>query len=58
VASSSSVDHFKIPVQPGTSGEPTPEEDAVQPLQNKVYSQMPRTLQRMTVKDKVIIITG
>jgi hypothetical protein len=45
VASSSSVDHFKIPVQPGASGEPTPEEDAIQPLQNKVYSQMPRMLQ-------------
>ncbi|KAK4241473.1 hypothetical protein C8A03DRAFT_30334 [Achaetomium macrosporum] len=58
VASSSSVDHFKIPVQPGAAGEPTPEEEQVQPLQDKVFRQMPRTLQKMTVKDKVIIITG
>lgn len=59
VASGNS-DHFSIPIKPG-SGAPAPieeEEDAVSPLQEKVYSQMPRTLQRMTVMGKVIIITG
>ncbi|GAB1315736.1 Bacilysin biosynthesis oxidoreductase bacc [Madurella fahalii] len=59
VASSTS-DHFSIPVKNG-SRVPTPiaeEEDAVSPLEEKVYRQMPRTMQRMSVMGKVIIITG
>jgi hypothetical protein len=59
VASASS-DHFSISVKPGSRA-PAPieeEEDAVVPLQEKVYGQMPRTMQRMSVMGKVIIITG
>ena len=60
VASASS-DHFSIPVKPGSRA-PAPidevEEDAVHPLQDKVYRQMPRTMQKMSVMGKVIIITG
>lgn len=59
VASSSS-DHFSIPVQssfkaPEPAAEP---EDQVTPLDDKVFKQMPRTLQKMSVMGKVIIITG
>lgn len=60
VASSNS-DHFKIPVQPAAQPAPVApaeEDDAVTPLQDKVYRQMPRTLQKMSVMGKVIIITG
>ena len=60
VASGNS-DHFSIPVKSAGSAatEPIPEEeDAVVPLQGKVFSQMPRTLQKMSVFGKVIIITG
>lgn len=59
VASSNS-DHFSIPVKNGSRA-PAPiaeEEDAVAPLEEKVYRQMPRTMQRMSVMGKVIIITG
>lgn len=59
VASSSS-DHFSIPVKNGARP-PVPvaeEEEAVTPLEEKVYKQMPRTLQKMSVMGKVIIITG
>lgn len=58
---SGNSDHFSIPVKPGSAsaqehiGE---EEDAVVPLQDKVYRQMPRTMQKMSVHGKVIIITG
>lgn len=62
VASNNS-DHFSIPVKAGASArvqqDPiVEEEDAVVPLQEKVYRQMPRTLQKMSVQGKVIIITG
>jgi len=60
VASGNS-DHFSIPVKSAGSAAPEPipeEEDAVVPLQGKVFSQMPRTLQKMSVFGKVIIITG
>jgi len=59
VASSSS-DHFNIPVQSSFKApEPAPEpEDQVTPLDAKVFKQMPRTLQKMSVMGKVIIITG
>lgn len=60
VASGNS-DHFSIPVKNGAAAAPeaiVEEEDAVVPLQDKVYRQMPRTLQKMSVHGKVIIITG
>ncbi|KAK3941681.1 short-chain dehydrogenase/ reductase [Diplogelasinospora grovesii] len=57
-----SSEHFSIPVQPGSQvpvPEPAVEEDEnVNPLEEKVYNQMPRTLQKMSVMGKVIIITG
>ncbi|KAK0708354.1 hypothetical protein B0H67DRAFT_494557 [Lasiosphaeris hirsuta] len=60
VASSSS-DHFSIPVKGGASRSPEPaaeEDEAVTPLDEKVFQQMPRTMQKMSVMGKVIIITG
>lgn len=59
-AGSSASDRFTIPVKPGSDA-PQPvveEQDVVTPLQEKVYRQMPRTLQNMSVMGKVIIITG
>ncbi|KAM7184143.1 hypothetical protein V8F33_013158 [Rhypophila sp. PSN 637] len=59
VASSNS-EHFSIPVKPSARA-PEPaveEEDKVAPLEDRVYRQMPRTLQKMSVMGKVIIITG
>ena len=62
VASGSAPDHFTISVKEGAAApEPAPEEfvdESVIPLNDKVFKSMPRTLQRMTVHDKVIIITG
>ncbi|KAK3998352.1 hypothetical protein QBC44DRAFT_3243 [Cladorrhinum sp. PSN332] len=56
---SSSSDHFTIPVKNNSRPlEPSPEDEDVVPLQDKVYNQMPRTLQKMSVHGKVIIITG
>ncbi|KAL2161965.1 hypothetical protein VTH06DRAFT_7750 [Thermothelomyces fergusii] len=60
VASSNS-DHFSIPVKSSAApvAEPAAEElEAVTPLQDNVYKQMPRTLQKMSVYGKVIIVTG
>jgi hypothetical protein len=58
-APGSSPEHFTIPAQPSRPVEPVVEEvDEVQPLSDEVYAQMPRTLQKMSVKGKVIIITG
>lgn len=59
VASSNS-DHFSIPVKPTPiAPEPiTDKTDQVTPLDEKVYRQMPRTLQKMSVMGKVIIVTG
>jgi len=56
-AASSSSDHFSIPVK--RTPEPVAEEDEkVSPLEERVYRQMPKTMQRMSVMGKVIIITG
>ncbi|KAK4159087.1 hypothetical protein QBC43DRAFT_133486 [Cladorrhinum sp. PSN259] len=56
---SSSSDHFTIPVKNNSRPlEPNPEDEDIVPLQDKVYNQMPRTLQKMSVHGKVIIITG
>lgn len=53
-------DHFSIPVKPSARNQAAAEEpeDVVTPLQDKVYRQMPRTMQKMSVMGKVIIITG
>lgn len=58
VSSANTGDHFSIPVkarQPIQESEP---DELVKPLEEKVYRQMPRTLQKMSVMGKVIIITG
>jgi NAD(P)-dependent dehydrogenase (short-subunit alcohol dehydrogenase family) len=53
-------DHFNIPVKNSAASPEAiaEEEEAVQPLDDQVYKQMPRTLQKMSVHGKVIIITG
>ena len=62
VASANS-DHFSIPVTPATQPPQeietnAEEEDKVVPLSQSVYRTMPRTMQKMSVMGKVIIITG
>lgn len=59
VASANS-DHFSIPVRQTSfpAREPAPDKDAVTPLSSKLYSQLPATMQKMTVMGKVIVITG
>ncbi|KAL2018256.1 hypothetical protein VTK56DRAFT_1010 [Thermocarpiscus australiensis] len=60
-AGASAAGHFSIPVKPTATPGPAPvveEGDVVKPLEEKVYNQMPRTLQKMSVMGKVIIITG
>lgn len=59
VASANTGDHFSIPVRhPSTTQEPVADVDVVKPLSEKVYSQMPATMQKMSVMGKVIIVTG
>ncbi|KAK3905252.1 hypothetical protein C8A05DRAFT_12923 [Staphylotrichum tortipilum] len=58
---SGNSDHFSIPVKAAAaSAQPVSaeEDEPVVPLQDKVFQQMPRTLQKMSVMGKVIIITG
>lgn len=43
---------------PYDSPTPPPEHDAVNPLQKKVFDQMPYTMQSMSVMGKTIIVTG
>lgn len=58
VASANS-DHFSIPVRHTSQGQgPVADTDVVKPLTEKVFSQMPATMQRMSVMGKVIIVTG
>jgi len=59
-AAPSSPVHYSIPVKPGSADpEPVAELDSqVKPLSKQIYSEMPRTLQKMSVMDKVIIVTG
>jgi NAD(P)-dependent dehydrogenase (short-subunit alcohol dehydrogenase family) len=58
-AASLSSDHFSIPVKASKAPEPAAvEEDQVTPLEEEVYKQMPRTMQKMSVMGKVVIITG
>lgn len=50
--------HFKIPVG-GAKLDPVAEQpQAVTPLSKAMYAKLPATLQKMTVMDKVIIVTG
>ena len=52
---------FSIPVKPTSPSEPIttgPASDGVQPLSDKVFNAMPPTLQKMTIRGKVVIITG
>ncbi|KAH8897078.1 NAD(P)-binding protein [Thozetella sp. PMI_491] len=61
VASGAAADHFTIPVKPGAQAPETVEDEidnSVTPLDSKVYSSLPPTVQKMTVHGKVIIITG
>lgn len=62
VGHANSSDHSSIPVRRNPQGPPPAVEEepmkTVTPLTNEVYSQMPATMQKMSVKDKVIIITG
>ncbi|KAB5566619.1 hypothetical protein GE09DRAFT_1171670 [Coniochaeta sp. 2T2.1] len=56
-------DHTSLPVRRNPQGPPPPVEEeevmkTVEPLSDEVYSKMPVTMQKMSVKDKVIIITG
>lgn len=56
---SGNAGQYSIPVKHGAlTPEPAVEEEEVVPLEDKVYKQMPRTLQKMSVHGKVIIITG
>ncbi len=61
-ATGAAPDHFTIPVKAGpaqTHAEPADEvDDSITPLDEKVYNALPPTLKKMTVHDKVIIITG
>ncbi|KAL2264668.1 hypothetical protein VTJ83DRAFT_7178 [Remersonia thermophila] len=61
-AASSSPDHFSIPVNPAAVPAPEassdPEDAPITPLQDSLYHRLPRTLQKMTVHGKVIIVTG
>ncbi len=58
----SSPDHFSIPVKAATAPSAAPVEEAeneeVIPLDPKVYKSMSPTMQKMSVMDKVIIVTG
>ncbi len=60
-AAGSTSDHFSIPVnRDDAKPKPfPPEEDAdIIPLTRKVYRDMPPMMQKMTVMDKVVIVTG
>jgi len=61
VAGGNQGDRFSIPVRPnGVAIHPSPleENDPVVPLEPEIFNKMPRTMQKMSVMDKVIIITG
>ncbi|KAH6647316.1 hypothetical protein BKA67DRAFT_594439 [Truncatella angustata] len=57
----SSSDHYSIPVSrenakpSAISSEP---DDTVTPLTQKVYSSLPPTMQKMSIMDKVVVVTG
>ncbi|KAF7540629.1 hypothetical protein G7054_g1259 [Neopestalotiopsis clavispora] len=56
----SSSDHFSIPVS-RENAKPTPmptEGETVTPLTQQVYETLPPTMQKMSIMDKVVIVTG
>jgi hypothetical protein len=62
VASATS-DHFSIPVRPKQVSQPPQtaqdeNDDQIVPLSSKAYAAMSPTMRKMTVMDKVIVITG
>lgn len=60
-AATSSSDHFSIPVN-RDNAKPTPitpeENEEVVPLTKSVYGTMPPTMKKMSIMDKVVIVTG
>jgi hypothetical protein len=58
--SGSSHDHYSIPVRkdPKVEVQVDDNADKVVPLSRAAFQRMPATLQKMTVMDKVVIITG
>ncbi|KAI0601159.1 hypothetical protein F4775DRAFT_481463 [Biscogniauxia sp. FL1348] len=60
-AGTSTSDHFSIPVNRDDAQPkpfPQPEDGDVVPLTSNVYKNMPPTMQKMSIMDKVVIITG
>lgn len=60
-AAGSTSDHFSIPVNRDDAQPkpfPPPEDTEVIPLSKSVWRQMPPTMQKMSIMDKVVIITG
>ncbi|KAK8136492.1 short chain dehydrogenase [Apiospora sp. TS-2023a] len=59
---STTSDHYSIPVS-RESAQPSPietgaEDESVTPLTKQVYSTMPPTMQRMSLMDKLVVVTG
>lgn len=57
----STSDHFSIPVNRDDAKPkpfPPPEDTEVVPLNDQVYRQMPPTMQKMSIMNKVVIVTG
>lgn len=59
-AASANSDHFSIPVrQTSNKTQEIPaEKETISPLSPKLFSQLPATMQKMTVMGKVIVVTG
>lgn len=58
---SGASDHYSIPVNREAAQPtpfPSPEDADVVPLTREVYDTMPPMMQKMTVMDKVVIVTG
>lgn len=58
--SGSSHDHYSIPVRKDRKVEVPTEDNSekVVPLSRAAFQRMPATMQKMTVMDKVVIVTG
>src|SRR5579871_1688319 len=58
--SGSSHDHYSIPVRKAPKAEVASEgiPEKVAPLSRAAYQRMPATMQKMTVMDKIVIVTG
>jgi len=60
-AAGSTSDHFSIPVNRDDAKPrpiPTEENTDVTPLTKKVYRDMPPMMQKMSIMDKVVVVTG